>query len=298
MTTTFTIDWLSYTCPKAIRNGPSGPYALDLRSVARVENEEHWKSEKPRFGYSGAFSPSSCRGPVVFCWPQGEQSHTHVQYSGSALAWVSDPQRLLHEVIGINAKVTRLDLAVDIMAGTPYDLWAYRNDDVILTRLRKRALITDGIGATVYFGSRSSDRFVRVYDKAAQLGLPGPWTRVELEIKGDAADGAARYILQEGLDVIPSMIKHVIDCPTLPWWREAFEGHSPKWGVPKAQARPDRAAWITKQVVPALIDLIRSDPHEGIATYRSLMRRVGEATGIWGVEFDWDTVARYDEGDA
>jgi hypothetical protein len=181
------------------------------------------------------------------------------------------------------------------MAGDPLDVWFASGRQEVQTRLRKRSMLTSDTGTTVYLGSRSSGRFVRVYDKAGQVGVPGPWVRVELELKGDDADGTARYIFQEGVHVIPGTIRAVVDCPALPWWRAAFEPHAAVWGAPKQTARPDRAAWISKQVVPALIDMHRTEPSWFTVVYRELVRRVGEATGEWCEPFDGHVVEGYNE---
>lgn len=293
--TTYTIDWMSFTIPNEMPRTQDGPSAGRLATWSLAEGVTHWKSEKPRFGYSAAYSPSSCPGPVVFCWPQDGRSHTHVQWSGSALASNGQAWRLLKRAVEDGNRVTRLDLAVDVMAGDPLDVWTAAGREQVLTRLRKRAMVTSDTGITVYLGSRSSGRYVRVYDKAGQLGLPGPWVRVELELKGDDANGTARYIVQEGDHVIPGTVRAVVDCPTLPWWREAFKPHQAVWGAPKIEARPDRSAWIAKQVVPALIGMHRTDPDAFDDTYRRLVSRVGQATGCWPLDFDGHTVDRYNE---
>ncbi len=293
--TTFTIDWLSFTIPVDMPRTADGPSHGRLATWSGAEGVTAWRSEKSRFGYSAAFCPSSSLGPVVYCWPQDGRSHTHVQWSGSALASHGSAERLLKHVRAQNSRVTRLDLAVDIMAGDPLDVWFASGRQEVQTRLRKRSMLTSDTGTTVYLGSRSSGRFVRVYDKAGQVGVPGPWVRVELELKGDDADGTARYIFQEGVHVIPGTIRAVVDCPALPWWRAAFEPHAAVWGAPKQTARPDRAAWISKQVVPALIDMHRTEPSWFTVVYRELVRRVGEATGEWCEPFDGHVVEGYNE---
>lgn len=293
--TTYTIDWLSFTLPHDMPRTNDGPSHGRLATWSLAEGVTEWRSEKPRFGYSAAFCPSSFPGPVVYCWPQDGRSHTHVQWSGSALSSNGRADALLHDTVAAGNRVTRLDLAIDIMAGDPLDVWVAAGRGEVLTTLRKRTMVTSDTGITVYLGSRSSDRFVRVYDKAGQLGLPGPWVRVELELKGDAANGIARFLAQEGVTPIMATVRAVVDCPTLPWWTDAFRGHDAVWGAPKIEARPDRSAWIAKQVVPALIDMHRTDLSAFMSTYRDLVSRVGQATGEWLTPFDGHTVERYNE---
>jgi DNA relaxase NicK len=65
-------------------------------------------------------------------------------------------------------------------------------------RPAKRTLITDSDGgSTLYIGSRSSDRFARLYDKGReQRALPaGKWWRLELEVKGKSSQKVAEQLL-------------------------------------------------------------------------------------------------------
>lgn len=293
--TTYCIDWLSFTIPQDISLLRGHPAHGKLATWSLAEGVTEWKSEKPRFGYSVAFSPSSFPGPVVYCWPLDGRSHTHVQWSGSALASRGSGEALLREVVQRGDRVTRLDLAVDVDPGHVHSVYEAFEAGEVLTAARQVALMRSKTGDTVYIGSRTSGRFVRVYDKSGQLGQPGSVVRVELEAKGDTADGLARYIVQEGSHVIPEVVRGVIDCPTLPWWVAGFGDTQARWGVPKISREPNRAAWIDKQVTPALIDMHRTDPQQFLDTYRALCRRVGEATGCWPVEFDGHTVDRYNE---
>lgn len=291
----YCIDWLSFTIPQEMPTLRDHASPGRLATWSGAEGATEWRSETPRFGYSAAYCPLSLPGPVVFCWPRDGASHTHVQWSGSALAYHGRAWELLRDRVERGEKVTRLDLAVDIDPGHVHSVYEAFLADEVSTASRKVALMRSQSGDTVYIGSRTSGRFVRVYDKSGQMGMQGSLVRIELEAKGDTANGLAKYLAQEGSWVIPEVVRATIDCPTLPWWREGFEDTNARWGVPKATARPDRAAWIDKQVVPALIDMARSDPPAFRDTYSTLMRRVGEATGFWGQEFDGHTVDRYNE---
>jgi phage replication initiation protein len=136
----------------------------------------------------------------------------HVVMSASALAaWAaqrqarglapwSSPVDLLSRALNVGAKVTRIDLAWDDREGVLSidEILEARNAGLCVSRFRGSKLIdqcrlVDGqvTGKGVYFGSRTSDSFLRIYDKALEQGEDGHWVRVELELKSDRAMAAA-----------------------------------------------------------------------------------------------------------
>lgn len=109
------------------------------------------------------------------------------------------------------ARITRLDLAIDVHEH-PVDI-------VGLTRCKqlrgaegsakKWNLITGSDnGITLYIGSRKSEKFMRIYNKAAQMGLENVmWSRFELEIKQDTCRTIANAIVQLPSGEIPHYVK-------------------------------------------------------------------------------------------
>ena len=66
-------------------------------------------------------------------------------------------------------------------------------------------------GWTVYIGSRSSEAFCRIYDKAAEQGRDGVhWVRFEFETKGAFADALAREVLAHGAGAVVQQINRRI----------------------------------------------------------------------------------------
>ena len=54
------------------------------------------------------------------------------------------------------------------------------------------------MGRMVEFGTRGSDTFVRIYDKALKEQVTGPWMRVELEARRERAQALAVAIARDG----------------------------------------------------------------------------------------------------
>lgn len=79
-------------------------------------------------------------------------------------------------------RITRLDFKLD-----------YKNDfeDVVVQRIANwephSSVSQKGKLQTLYFNSRQSDLFCRLYNKQAESDLPFPLTRLEYEIKGQLA---------------------------------------------------------------------------------------------------------------
>jgi hypothetical protein len=101
-------------------------------------------------------------------------------------------ERLL-PLINLDAfRLTRLDLCATVGREIDLDYW-YRRQRSAGEKV-KATLIN---GETFYVGSRKSDRFWRIYNKALEQGIIGPLFRIELELKGDRARQAKRLLIRE-----------------------------------------------------------------------------------------------------
>jgi hypothetical protein len=101
-------------------------------------------------------------------------------------------ERLLPSINLDAFRLTRLDLCISIPQEIDLDYW-YRRQRSAGEKV-KVSLIN---GETLYVGSRKSDRFWRIYDKALEQGIVGPLYRIELELKGDRARQAKRLLIRE-----------------------------------------------------------------------------------------------------
>ncbi len=173
--------------------------------------------------------------------------------------------------------VARLDLAVDGVPFRPMDAyeavqaghtvsWVKRGRDGAVSHVW-HASNREGEGTTLYIGRRSSQRFMRIYDRR------GP-TRVELETKDAYADAVARELVERRGDDA-ELARFVVGClrefcdfgvqdgahgsrdaALLPWWR-AFVGEAERIGklvVDRREALSvDRTLrWVDRAVVPSL----------------------------------------------
>lgn len=190
----FSLDWLSFTV-KGISD------TTVARALLFGQDMSCFIEVPPMNGYSYAVRHPF--GHVVMSNLKRPDMGVHVMFSGSALNELLtggiDQFQLIRWAVGEGAKITRIDLAVDLY-GTPVDMdKLYKSKQVKgqegSARKRERRENDEG-GYTIYFGSRKSDKVLRVYNKAAEKGLIGViWTRFEMEFKSDPAHEVATNVM-------------------------------------------------------------------------------------------------------
>ena len=159
------------------------------------------------------------QGGLVAFGLNGEQNGTVViDLSGSALAYQREQGLstfdLLCNVNRLGAKITRIDVAFD-------DRDEVVTYDRVVDHFKRGAVTTsakkwneyksdlgfgeefnpDAHGWTIEVGSRSSETFIRIYNKAVESGKQdeGHYVRVELELKGDKARKFVHNWLDDGV---------------------------------------------------------------------------------------------------
>ena len=144
------------------------------------------------------------------------------------------------------------------------------------TEILKREL-RDGkiIGHTLSVGSRSSKIYLRIYDKAMEQRVAGPWYRIELEIKDERAEilqtillfetGVGRVIsgiLNQYIRfVIPSNDTNKSRWKTAPWWTRLVASMDKLQLTKKPQEKSieEVREWVKKQIGPTLAMLMIYD---------------------------------------
>lgn len=194
MKTSFSVDWLSITLPYGNENSFFPQFNFGFPPDA-------WSGGKGLHGYTQCIKHPY--GIMVMSNSNRPEMGTHMVLSGRALSEIAK-----HNITGLSlakwaidhgCKITRMDLAIDVKEQyiSPDELF-YAPRLKVSTGKPKQENFNKGKerGFTIYVGSRSSEKFMRVYDKAAEQGLPDDvlWTRFELELKGDAALSAARTL--------------------------------------------------------------------------------------------------------
>jgi len=126
---------------------------------------------------------------------------THVVYSGYTLRQSAVlPETILRWSLEHGGTVTRLDVAIDCFncGLKPQRATEEIEHDRCQTKARLFPLWHDAKtpGYTQYVGKKSSTAFCRIYDKAAEMGVSGDYTRVECSFGSNRAHAAALACLR------------------------------------------------------------------------------------------------------
>jgi len=258
----FTYDWISATLPTA----QSGQILKVLPLGELLENVK----SPPKFGYNRCLRYET--GAVIMWHDIREEMGVHVILSGSTLRALavngSDVVTVLAALRALGARVSRIDLAVDVRGSTltltdlcKPNRQPYKGKG----RTPKYTAVGDvEDGWTIYIGSRSSDKFLRIYDKQKESGEDGDgWVRIEIECKGMVAhwlgDTLPHMTPIQAYDLASSLIKTMVDFNT-PVWQSALSATQVSLAIPKKTER-DTLAWLVNSCAPALARVIAEKPN-------------------------------------
>lgn len=254
---TTTIDWLSFTIPEGVNyEALVNAYASDGKS----------SPISPQFGYTAGWKLGT--GVLFFTNQLRPDMGTHFIISGKTLGALQSAGKsidvVLHEILSYAPKITRLDLAKDALdegISLP-EIWRDIDGKRGVGRTQKFSQVqgSDG-GHTIYAGSRQSERFARIYDKAKEQGDNiGDYKRCELELKGDVARAVAKMLdeSEKWGEIFNGLLTNMLNCPCQSF--QAFLGAGNSIGLPKIEKQTDREAWISGQVIPAVSKHIREFP--------------------------------------
>jgi hypothetical protein len=165
------------------------------------------------------------------------------------------------------ANFTRLDLALDVFwpEARPSALMDNFRSGEVHTHVQKATSIMgyrkDGEphGETQYFGSRTGERMLRCYDKAAEQEVDGAWTRLELELKQQQANRAAAALKKTSVGVVASGMMQEFLPFTVDWYQrlmaECHAGNFSEDYVGRHEG--DRNTWLLRVAGPAFIQALK-----------------------------------------
>lgn len=271
-----TLDWLAFTFREDTHEAGEWIrlYASDKANV----------SVTARNGYRDAYQTKT--GIVVQWNVDREEMGYHVVIAGSAIRNVLqyhelDQKTLVQTVIDAGGSITRLDLAKDLQ-GVSISLDAIYQaleQGAYSGTARKFAQIhsLDG-GNTIYVGSRQSEKFIRIYNKAAQSKIPGAlWFRFEIETKGMVARALSKILVESEVwsSAFDTVSKHMVDIQNLSDYQAFFAPGVVEIGIPKQEKQTDREAWIEVQVMPAVVKHFVEHPDsKAVALLRSMLDQI------------------------
>jgi len=283
---------------------------MDYLTASKVQDERYWETiveigkllestgEQTgwKHGYEGVEVCAGNGSVMARKYNDGHSGDVLVRLPGRALDWVRD-RNLFSETefnctdadicrffIENGFHATRIDLAMDT------------NDPEItqpmLKELIRAGMFTcrgrkvgshdswnadhpeqEGEAETLTIGSRSSSRYLRIYNKRAEslkrLGRDiGHCTRFELEHKGEAATRIMHRIARYGCDLVPAVMRGWVnfkdakdDNPRMDrkadavWWDRLVGGSTPVvLGLKRGATLPERSAkWLKHSVAKTLV---------------------------------------------
>lgn len=280
---TATLDWLSYTVHwnQEILQPYRKAFSLERVAAALTNQAGAWIPEAGRQHYPLVVSSALTPALRVMATEPDNRMGVHVSWSGSALRTVN-PRAVLRQALALGANVTRIDIAIDHYGWL--DLEGYKaalDEGAAVTRARDWNLIDGRTGKTLYVGSRTSEKFLRIYDKAAESGHEGHWYRIELECKGDTARGVALHVDGNGYDYFGDIIRGFCDWPNLFSWVSATTSPTLLEGIPRPEKRRDTYAWLMAAAAPSLAKVLLDDHEKFVAFLRKVytIAGVGDAAG-------------------
>jgi hypothetical protein len=261
------VDWIAATLPY-------DPLSLAglVESCASLTftKPDTWSECKPHNGYKYAVNH-----PVGYTGMAGRADMgTHIIFPGNALqggrVGALKTEGLFWSLFAKNARFTRIDLAIDAVDSrlSLDDLPAAYAMGEVTGAPRKWSFIHNNQGGrTLCIGSRTSERYMRVYDKASEqrsqdIAPPtDDWIRIELETKGEKAHHVG-YFLNSSRDpalVARSEIQAFLDFPDNPQWQSVMAGAT---GTVTQSHRKltQTQRWLLGTVATSLAAQIQADP--------------------------------------
>ena len=180
-----------------------------------------------------------------------------------------------------NINFSRIDLAMDIKDESIdfKTMLEYLYANNVVTRFKQYKYIAEKeisedsqvtTGESIYFGSKSSDLFIRIYDKAKeQDNFDANWIRIEIVYKRERANTLALYIADEKKSIgyifsatLNNYIRFVNPTadtnkrrwPMASWWQDILEtSKSISLSMKPEEIDIDKLEnWVNKQVAPSL----------------------------------------------
>jgi len=181
-----------------------------------------------------------------------------VTMSGSYLLRINT-REVIKSVVDNGLNVTRIDVSIDIHDSECKVTQFYDEYRAGHTgRKYVTSLVEGTTGATFYIGSRTSEKMVRIYDKAAEQGKEGDWIRFELECKGDTARSAIKSLYRGDYGVFAGVIASIYSVPASALNR-LFAGVIVEGEIKPEKNIGDGLGWWVKSVAPALSKLKREN---------------------------------------
>jgi len=160
-------------------------------SLKKGQDFYKWRMSIERFGHECAWVGFMASSESPSADRQNQTIHVNIQGHACTFARIGWREKMADLIDLHEAKITRVDLALDMFNGLGYDmqrLWTDYAEGVFKVRGKNPACRVDGdwfngLGRSLYVGCRKSGKETNIYEKGDQLFGPlaaNPWVRAEL----------------------------------------------------------------------------------------------------------------------
>lgn len=281
------LDWLQYSVawPDVISDWPIVEMAGSALARTAIPHMHVSKIEMPQqdttrvFGMQGYTLTYDYAYATVHVHPERREQKIGVRMTGDNLRLYRElggtTEKLAQAYRGLKAHASRVDIAFDFRDWNIDITRVYLDwkSGKVSTRARKVSPYTEarkgddgGIveATTLYFGSRSSEVMLRLYDKGKQTGQGGDWKRLEIEVKGERAHTTMQDIYSHGLQSVGvQILRDYADMP-YKFWRALMNCKT----VPLQQIGrkiTDRRHWLETVILPLIAEEMQEDFDTGHA---------------------------------
>lgn len=209
------IDYLATTYHKLSLEG--------IKNLYSKEGSEWIELQHGCMGYKSSLVSSGVR----ILYDGKPDMGIHVIASGmalrnmEALGVVKDWPEFLGMVKLLGGMHTRVDVAIDDKTGL-LDLqlieqkviaseWTSHSRHFSIYTSGKRSDLLGRHGKTIAIGSRQSETYTRIYDKAIEQQVGGHWIRVEVESKGETASKVIDGIIDNGMVFVAGVLRRALE---------------------------------------------------------------------------------------
>lgn len=251
--------WFEYTAPMTAEQFWPSFMPASAKEIRPLPNYTHGL----QFG----------NGVKVFWHHTRMEMGRHVIFSGSCCDSLGENLReCLLYAIAHDFRITRIDLALDVKDSC---LSIQHGINLVMkgavkTHAKSAPTIRDamGQGITLQIGVKGSAQFVRIYDKAAELGVEGKHIRIETSYGKRKAQTATETYLQGAS--VGSMVKSFVTFPT--WRKFNCLIQSPPIRVVYETTQTNTRKWLFESVAKTIArEMLFED---GSQFYESMIQRI------------------------
>lgn len=262
------IDWISISLPISSlinQSGAGGEFSLSsvfhqeypilTDHIERYPDVTLGKGRRP---FTRSFH-SALGGFTAFYSPT--LPYSLIEFTGEGCRQLRRSEQLSNIIRDFRDNITRIDIATDIETNTrPTDFALMRDSK----RFKSFGVEKSESGETYYVGSKTSDRFARVY----RYEPPHPRAhllRVEVVLRDDNAKMIARELGRSSLSSIVSSLGNTFGW-SHPVWNEK-RNDAPMRAAPRDVGQGKTERWLFTSVIPAIERLLAEGSDKVVAEF-------------------------------